>query len=202
MKINLNTTQKILLIISIVSFITINIFAFIIAIPTFKVKFIRDIFTGKSITVLNNNQTLKYSYGEEISFSNISDSKITFNNNILISNDILNIKLISEKEISVTRGLLYIETNTPFVINIGKTKIILPKNLKAIYNSQEKSLIIVSGNLQLNNKNAKVGSVIVWQVDNLYLKDFNPHEYSNVVLQPLISTLRFYDNLPDELKFY
>ncbi len=171
-----NTKQKILLDIAIVLFIAINTFTFFLIFPDLKI----DLFNNTSeISVKLTNipdkpdETTNFNYGENITFSSgtivVSSNEI----NTLVGQSPISLIIDKDSSLTVTKGIAYIDTKKPVKLNLGRESVDLPTNTKGIINSNDHSIFIVSGKLQLNNKTVQTNDNIIWNVDILNITSFD-----------------------------
>ncbi len=201
----LNNTQKVLIIIAFIVFILVNIASLIIALPNFRDEAIREIFVKRPITATfkdnqNNDVTQKFNFGDSINL-NSNLSQVAFNENIFVSGSPVSLKISENNEVQIDQGIIYIDVVNEFSVNLNKGKLTLNKGLKAIYNSKDGTIIVVSGSQNINKATVNPNELIIWEVDNYSKISFERSNFtSNADLVNLIAALKTLDKLPEELK--
>jgi len=210
----LSLIQKTLLVLAIIIFVIINIVSLYIVISNRSTV---NATTSISNTLVSDINTITYDLdgreltkkgyilGEDISTTN--NLKAEYPNNIVLysTSDLkFNIKKIgfpSTLMLTVNKGIVFFETKTKIAIELSGKTIEIPANVNVIYNADESTLILVSGEISLtNSKKATSNDQILLEVTQFQTYKFDRTEYADSVYSTLLDFLEVQNITPDNLK--
>jgi len=196
---NYNFAQKFFMGLSIVIFVSVNLFAFILTLSLF--------FVNKPIEILTDESSASFAYGEKIILeSGFFTAKID-DTAILIGKSPASFKYSDGNLLEVEYGFVYIEIKRPVNFVFPKDILLLMTGNKVIYDSRDKSIVFLEGEKVFDsNLKAKPNSVIIYeqnvsdkglfQIYEIDRRIFLTEEY----YVELLSYLKSINNLPFSLQ--